>query len=100
MPADRRPDRNDEPGLGPPLDVSRCRQLTGHYVESTAVHSRSQGWLPMVKLDLHHIPLTGPGAEEVLELIIRPEDLRQLRTVLAAAMDRADEDAKRGLRDD
>lgn len=93
-------DRNDEPGLrATTLDVSRARQLTRHYVESTAVHSRSRGWLPMVKLDLHHVPaLTGGGDEEtVTELILDREAIRGLILALRAAADRADEDAARGL---
>ena len=91
-------DRNDTPGLSmPPIDVSRCRQLTGHTVESSAVHSRSKGWLPRVKLDLHHIPLIGPGEKETLELMLDPADIRQLMLVLRGVADRADEDAKRGL---
>jgi hypothetical protein len=91
-------DRNLTPGLRlPPLDTSHCRQLTEHFVESTAVHSRSKGWLPRIKLDLHHRPLIGPGPVEVLELIISPDDLRQLRLVMNAAMDRAAEDAARGI---
>jgi len=51
----------------------------------------------MVKLDLTHIPLAGEGDEQTLELIISPEELRQLRLVLNAALDRAEEDARRGI---
>ena len=41
---EQKQDRDDSPGLRRvSLDVSRARQLTRHYVESTAVHSRSQG---------------------------------------------------------
>lgn len=91
-------DRNDMPGLREAaLDTSRCRQLTRHYVESTAVHSRSQGWLAMVKLDLHHIPLIGSGEEVVLELMLDREAIRGLMLALRMAADRADEDAARGL---
>src|SRR5258708_14274857 len=93
-------DRNDPPGLRfPPLDTSRCRQLTEHLVQSTAVHSQSKGWLPRVKLDLHHIPLVGPGLEQVLELIISPEDLFTLRLRIDEAMARATENARTGLVD-
>jgi|HubBroStandDraft_4_1064222.scaffolds.fasta_scaffold20482_12 hypothetical protein len=91
-------DRNDTPGLrATPLDVSSARQLTRHYVESTAVHSRSQGWLPMVKLGLHHIPLVGGGEVMVTELLLDREAIRGLILALRAAADRADEDAARGL---
>lgn len=92
------PDRNDPPGLSLiPLDMERCRSLARHFVESTAAHSRSRGWIPMVKLDLHHIPMNG-GEEEVLELILDREAIRGLRLALAVAIDRADEDATRGIR--
>lgn len=91
-------DRNLSPGLRfPPLDTSRCRQLTEHYAQSTAIHSKSRGWLPAIKLDLSHRPLIGNGKIEILELIISPEDLKQLRLVINTAMDRADEDARRGI---
>ena len=87
-----------EPGLRlPALDVSRCRQLIYHHVHSTAVHSRSKGWLPRVKLDLRSIPLIGEGPEETLELMLDPDDIRRLMLVLRAAADRADEDAARGI---
>lgn len=92
-----RPDRNDTPGLRLiAMDMQRCRQLSRHFVESTALHSRSQGWMPMVKLDLHHIPVNG-GDEQVLELVLDRSAIRGLSLALAAAIDRADEDAERGL---
>jgi len=92
--------RNDSPGLRfPPLDMSRCRQLSEHFVQSTAAHSRTKGWMPMIKLDLHHRPLNGPGRVEVLELLIRPEDLFTLRLRIEEAMARAVEDARVGIVD-
>lgn len=95
----RQPDRDDPPGLKPfALDVRGCRQLTEHYVQSTAaLHSRSRGWIPAVKLDLHHKPLIGPGEEEVLELVIEPEAMEGLIKVLQTAMERARADAARGV---
>lgn len=93
-------DRNDPPGLQPnrPLDVSRCRQIVEHYVETTAVHSRSRGWLPMIKFDIVHTPLAGDQADrQTLELMIQPDDLATLRVVLATAAERAELDAQVGL---
>jgi hypothetical protein len=91
-------DRDIAPGLRfPPLDTSKARQLTAHDIQSTAVHSKSRGWLPMVKLDLTHIPLVGPGRSEKLELIISPDALDEMMKVLEMAMRRAHADAAVGL---
>lgn len=94
------PDRNERPGLRPgrPLDVERARQLVAHDVETTAVHSRSRGWLPMVKLDLSHIPLVGDGADvQTLELLMAPDDWANLALVVAHAFERAELDAAVGV---
>lgn len=96
----RRPDRNETPGLSTSanLDVTRCRQIVHHQVETAAVHSRSQGWLPMLKVDITTIPLAGPGPEQTLEFMIGPEDLRNLIVVLAHGLERAELDAEIGPR--
>lgn len=93
-------ERNDRPGLraGRNLDVTRCRQIVGHWVETTAVHSKTRGWLPMVKLDISHIPLAGDPTDcQTLELLIAPGDLADLRVVLATAEERAELDAAIGV---
>lgn len=51
----------------------------------------------MVKLDIEHIPLVGPGDVERLELLIQPGDLATLRMVLASAEERAELDAQIGV---
>lgn len=98
-------DRNDPPGLQPgkPLDVSRARQIVHHFVESTAVHSRSRGWLPMIKLDITHIPLVGdPEDRQTLELLLSPDDWANMVLVVAMGVERAELDAAVGVlnRDD
>lgn len=91
--------RDEPPGLRAiPLDMSQARQLTQHWVESTAVHSRSRGWIPMVKLDLHHVPLEGSGQpEQVLELVLERKAIEGLVDALMLALVRAEEDARIGL---
>src|SRR5260370_41499978 len=93
-------DRDLSPGLRfPALDMSKVRQLTEHLVQSTAVHSRSRGWLPMVKVDLHHRPLAFGHADEVqvLELVIAPDELKKFIAGLQEGMKRARADAEHGL---
>lgn len=93
-------DRDDRPGLKfPPLDTRNARQLVRHFVQSTAVHSRSKGWLPMLKLDLTHIPLVGRGLSQTLELMMRPDDVTELIRVLNEALARAYIDAATGVVD-
>lgn len=94
------PNRNDRPGLRPgtALDVGRARQLVAHDIETTAVHSRTRGWLPMVKLDLTHIPLAGDAADvQTLELMMAPDDWANLALLVAHAFERAELDAAVGV---
>jgi hypothetical protein len=94
--------RQDPPGLKinlKPLDATFARQLIGHTVESTAVHSKSKGWLPRVMLTMQHVPLIGPGDRATTQLMLDPDEALQLVEILLEGVEAAERDAKYGLRE-
>jgi hypothetical protein len=86
------------PGLraGTALDVSRVRELTSHFVTSTAVHSKSRGWMPRVKLDLTSVLAAGGADEQTLELLMDLETIEGLIAVLEECKGAAIRDAIAG----
>jgi molybdopterin-biosynthesis enzyme MoeA-like protein len=94
--------RIDPPGLSPyrQLDPSSARQVISHLVESTAVHSRSQGFLPGIFVTLEHTALVGPpGVPQRLTFVMLVEDAATFIEVLSEGLERAIGDAKYGYRE-
>lgn len=95
----RRKDHDRRPGLyvhTEPIDATDARQLVHHRVESTAIHSKSQGWLPAMFLTLTHVPLLGPGEPQELKLMMRRSDVEPLIALMQKTLDAADWDAITG----
>lgn len=93
----------DRPGLrvhSQPIDAAGARQMTFVGTESSAVHSRSKGWLPMVALTLAHVPLVGEGVEQRLMLMLGRTDVELLIEHLQGALTGAIADAEKGLIED
>lgn len=94
--------RNDTDARGlrvhaDPLDATAARQLVGVGTDSTAVHSRSKGWLPMVLLSIDHVPLINAGApSERLQLMLGASEVELLIEHLVGAFTAATADAATG----
>jgi ribosomal protein L37E len=97
-------DESDRRGLrahARPIDASAARQLTHLGSESTAVHSRSKGWLPMVALTITHAPMIGDvGDEQRLMLMLGRADVEMLMEHLQGALTGALADAEAGVIED
>ena len=96
------PDRDEPPGLyvhATPLDTQYARQLTGHLIESTAIHSKSRGWIPSVSLKLEHVPLVGSGDKVTTQLLLEFDTLTELIERLCDGLDAAMKDAEYGPRE-
>lgn len=92
--------RNDPPGLQIiPLDATHARQMTRHVVESTAVHSKSRGWIPMVSIRMQHIPLMGEGERVTTQVIMELNDAMTFVHAIMEGIKAAERDAKYGLRE-
>jgi hypothetical protein len=87
------PDRDDAPGITPQVG-KLPPQFTDMMVESAAIHSRSQGWLPCVVIRL----ATEDGAGLVGTVVVGRE-LAEFSHSLSMAAARAVEDVKVGLQD-
>ena len=95
--------RSDTPGLrvqAQPIDTTDARQVVGVYTESSAMHSRSKGWLPTVFLTIDHVPLVGEGESRRLQLMLRRSDVETILEHLQGALSGAAADAAYGLRED
>jgi hypothetical protein len=95
------PNRHDPPGLSPyrQLDVSHARQLVSHLVESTAVHSKSRGWIPSILVTMEHIPLVGVGDVEKTQIVMDLGSATTFIEVLKEGLEAAQADARYGLRE-
>jgi hypothetical protein len=95
--------RNGPPGIrvhATPIDASDARQIVGIYTESSAMHSRSKGWIPTLFLAIDHVPLIGPDtASQRLQLMLRPSDAESLIEHLTEGLTAARADAAYGLRE-
>jgi hypothetical protein len=96
--------REDPPGLyvnARPLEVAEARQVTFIGVESTAMHSRSLGWLPCALLTVSHVALVNPDSapSQTLKLMLTEEDALLLVEHVLDGMDAAKRDASYGPRE-
>ena len=94
--------RDDEPGIyvhRRPLDATNARQVIGHRVESTSIHSRSQGWLPSIMVTIRHMPLVGPGEPGELKLMMQHDDAGEFIDILIEGLERAVDDCQYGPRE-
>ena len=96
--------REDPPGLyvhARPLEVGEARQVTFIGVESTAMHSRSQGWIPSALLTISHVALVNPDAAPsvTLKLMLTEEDAILLVEHVLDGMEAAKRDADYGPRE-
>lgn len=93
-------DRNDPPGLKTtPLDTTLARQVVRHVIESTAVHSKSKGWIPSVSIKLQHIPLVGEGDRVTTQIIMNFDDATEFVERLLDGIEAAERDVAYGLRE-
>lgn len=83
---------NPEPGITPRIAARRPPQLVAHTIASSAVHSRSRGWLPGVIVTLS----TEDGAG--LVFLSDEEAILELVEVLLDAVDRARLDVEAALK--
>jgi hypothetical protein len=91
------------PGLrvhATPIDAAEARQVTYIGSESSAMHSRSKGWIPTVFLTLDHVALIGPGNSQRLKLMLTATDVEHLLEHLQGALRGAHADAAYGPRED
>lgn len=96
-----RPRVRRQPGLraGTDIEVVDARVITRHYVQGTAVHSRSKGWIPMAKLDIWHVGAGGgpDQPEQHLELMMNVDEIDQLIEILTETRAASINDAIAGL---
>jgi hypothetical protein len=90
-----------EPGLSPyrTIDTSTARQLTAHFVESSAIHSRSRGWIPTVMVTFEHVPLQGVGQVEQHKFVIELDAAQEFIDIFLTGLERAIADSEYGLRE-
>lgn len=90
-------------GLSPykNVDVTGARQLTAHFIESSAIHSQSRGWIPTVILTLDHVALIAGRnkGKEQLKLVMDLDVTQEFIDVLITGLERAIGDAEYGLRE-
>lgn len=99
-----RDEHQSAPGIrnGTALDTEGVRQLTFVGTDSTAIHSRSKGWLPAVMLTIDSVSLIDPDDTETsqrLRLMLTQADVELLAHHLAEAWTAAQADARYGLRE-
>jgi hypothetical protein len=93
-----------QPGLSPyrQIDISNARQLTGHLVESSAIHSQSRGWIPTIFVTLDHVPLVagkGKTGRERLKVALELDVAQEFVDILITGIERAIADSEYGLRE-
>jgi hypothetical protein len=89
-----RDDFNKPSGLyGKPVDVENSRQLIGYHFLTMAIHSKSQGWIPMVKVSFDHTTLEPSLDKQSIEFLMKVADINRFILELEYARDRAKEDA-------
>jgi len=57
------------------LNVELARCVTSTLVESSAVHSRSLGWIPALCVTITHVPASGPGPSETVQLLFTGQEM-------------------------
>lgn len=98
-------DRNDPPGLHRFKQISTegVMQVVEHFVESSAVHSKSEGWIPAVFITLHLIPMFNPRVYEepqIVKLIFHGDAAGKFAMIVARAQEAAEHDGEIGYRED
>lgn len=88
--------RADEPI---PIDPAKVRSLASTFVRSTAIHSRSRGWLPHVMVTIEHDDPTKGGDPRELHLLIPADHTDTLAQELRQAGRAARRDAQYGVRE-
>ena len=72
----------------PPGDPTP-RQLVDHFVETTALRSKSKGWLPYVRIRLEHLQMDAEGEREVIVLLVPADAMGTIAMAEATAAERA-----------
>ena len=85
--------RDEPPGIKPVRSSVTPSQITEHHIESMAMHSRSRGWLPAVRIEI----FTEDGAGLVGSMLV--EDVVELVEILLTAAERAPLDLAAAVRD-
>ena len=85
-------DRDDPPGITMIPHQKMPSQITNHHIESMAMHSRSRGWLPAVRIEI----VTEDGAGAVGSMLV--DDVLTFVEVLLAAAERAPLDLAEAVR--
>lgn len=75
--------RDEPPGIKLVRSAVTPAQITEHLVESMAMHSRSRGWLPAVRIEI----LTEDGAGLVGSMLV--DDVIEFVEILLTAAERA-----------
>lgn len=88
------------PGLniGRPIAVaeSGARMIVNSLVESTAVHSRSRGWMPHVMWTVDHCPVNSDDDRQQVQLLVGAEAAIEVADNLRSAADAAFLDVTKG----
>lgn len=94
-----------KPGLSPyrSVDLTGVRQLAGHLISSSALHSASKGWIPTIFVSLDTVPLTGAGKRERMTFVCDLDAAQEFIDIFITGLERAiadaDADADYGLRE-
>lgn len=83
-----------------PIAERDVRALAGTFVRSTAIHSRSRGWLPHIMVTFDHDRPDGGNDPQQLHLLIPVEHVATLVENLLDGAEAAERDAGYGLRED
>lgn len=80
-----------------PINDQDVRALAGTFIRSTAIHSRSRGWLPHIMVTFTHDKPDGGNDERELHLLIPVEHVATLVENLLDGAEAAERDVQAGL---
>lgn len=79
-----------------PIDREDVRVLAGTFIQSTAVHSRSRGWLPHLMVTFKHDRPNGGNDPRSLNLLIPVDTVATLVEDFLDGAEAAENDARTG----
>lgn len=79
-----------------PIDDTDVRALAGTFVRSTAIHSRSRGWIPHIMVSIRHDRPAGGNDERELHLLIPVDHVPTLVENLLDGAEAAQADVNAG----
>jgi len=80
-----------------PIASQDVRTLAGTFIRSTAIHSRSRGWLPHLMVTFSHDKPNGGNDQRELNLLIPIEHVATLVENLLDGAEAAERDVQAGL---